>query len=84
MSMTDQQVVEAAERMARTLLSEFGYETSEPSIRKSQNPRAVSGVPWKRCLIPTTALTSSPRWIAWTTTSWQRTARLNSGHSVCW
>ncbi|MBK3780291.1 hypothetical protein G3A43_08475 [Paraburkholderia aspalathi] len=42
MSMTDKQVVEGAERMARALLRDLGYETSEPSIRKSRNPRAVS------------------------------------------
>jgi hypothetical protein len=44
MSMTDNEVVEGAERMARELLrsNAFGYETSEPSIRKSRNPRAVS------------------------------------------
>jgi hypothetical protein len=42
MSMTDKQVVDAAERMARVVLSEFGFETSEPSIRKSTNPRATS------------------------------------------
>ncbi|KVP16885.1 hypothetical protein WJ84_01010 [Burkholderia ubonensis] len=40
MSMTDQEVVEGAERMARELLLASGYSTTEATIRKSQNPRA--------------------------------------------
>lgn len=39
--MTDNEVVEAAERMARKLLELDGFRTSEPSIRRSKNPRAV-------------------------------------------
>jgi hypothetical protein len=43
MSMTDKQVVEGAERMARELLSAFGgHQSGEPSIRKSDHPRAIS------------------------------------------
>ncbi|MEX3983927.1 hypothetical protein AB4Y45_33620 [Paraburkholderia sp. EG287A] len=45
MSMTDKQVVEGAERMARELLSIEGFKTLEPSIRASTNPRAVKA--WK-------------------------------------
>ncbi|KVP65642.1 hypothetical protein WJ96_04545 [Burkholderia ubonensis] len=40
MSMTDKEVVDGAERMARALLAASGYSTTEASIRKSQNPRA--------------------------------------------
>ena len=40
MSMTDKELVEGAERMARALLSASGYSTTEDSIRKSENPRA--------------------------------------------
>lgn len=45
MSMTDKQVVEGAECMARELLRFQGYQSNEASIRGSTNPRAVSA--WK-------------------------------------
>lgn len=45
MNITDKEVVAGAERMARKLLGFEGFETSEPSIRGSSNPRAVKA--WK-------------------------------------
>jgi hypothetical protein len=45
MSMTDKEVVEGAERMARELLSIEGFKTTELRIRASTNPRAVKA--WK-------------------------------------
>ena len=45
MSMTDKQVVEGAERMARELLRIEGFKTTEVHIRASSNPRAIQA--WK-------------------------------------
>lgn len=42
MAMTDKEVVEGAERMARELLQAFGFDFSGKSVRHSENPRAVS------------------------------------------
>ncbi|WP_244254310.1 hypothetical protein [Burkholderia vietnamiensis] len=40
--MTDVEVVEGAERMARVLLKAWGFEFSGEAVRKSGNPRAIS------------------------------------------
>ncbi|WP_241019529.1 hypothetical protein [Burkholderia sp. Ac-20345] len=40
--MTDLEVVEGAERMARVLLKAWGFEFSGEAVRKSGNPRAIS------------------------------------------
>lgn len=42
MAMTDKEVVDGAERMARVLLQAWGFEFSGEAVRKSANPRAVS------------------------------------------
>ncbi|MBU9199894.1 hypothetical protein KTD31_00575 [Burkholderia multivorans] len=39
--MTDKEIVEGAERMARTLLALSGVITDEPSLRNSRDPRVV-------------------------------------------
>ncbi|MDN7570141.1 hypothetical protein BLA13014_03402 [Burkholderia aenigmatica] len=39
---TDLEVVEGAERMARVLLKAWGFEFSGEAVRKSENPRAIS------------------------------------------
>lgn len=40
MSMTDKEIVDGAERMAKTMLLSLGFQTDEPELRKSKNPRA--------------------------------------------
>ena len=40
--MTDVEVVEGAERMARALLKAWGFDFSGEAVRNSANPRAIS------------------------------------------
>lgn len=42
MAMTDKEVVDGADRMARVLLQAWGYEFSGECVRHSGNPRAVA------------------------------------------
>ncbi|CAB3754402.1 hypothetical protein [Paraburkholderia humisilvae] len=41
-AMTDVEVLEGAERMARVLLKAWGFEFSGDAVRNSENPRAIS------------------------------------------